>query len=391
MLKPDLVREIVQSMQRRVSIPVTVKCRIGADNRDSYVELKEFITSARDGGARKFIIHSRKCFLKGLSTKQNRDIPPLKYGVVHRLRQEFPELTFILNGGIANFNNAAEHMVESGYLYRPNPEIEQKPKSGCLDLKWDDTTPIYAFQPTSVFSTSIQTAREAAIAEQENAAASSAYELDIAEEILKTPLASIANDDASINCTVSGMSTTTAAAIEMPTTSTTAAADGFLLPAVHGVMIGRAAFNNPFLFATADSRFYGVPDPCLTRREVAQRYIKYCEWAQSDDGPKKKVGGRKGQPVTTSVLMRPMHNLMIGMKNCGRYKQALNDLYMERIKGINGTPNPSPREIVSKVIVSRVLQDGYMNFIESSCRVYTLRLADVANAMFHPAIVWLSV
>ena len=78
MLEPDLVREIVSSMQRRVSIPVTVKCRIGADEKDSYEELKHFIHCARDGGARKFIIHSRKCFLSGLTTKQNRDIPPLK-------------------------------------------------------------------------------------------------------------------------------------------------------------------------------------------------------------------------------------------------------------------------------------------------------------------------
>ena len=109
MLEPDLVREIVSSMVRRVSIPITVKCRIGADDKDSYEELLEFIRAANAGGANKFIIHSRKCFLNGLSTKQNRDIPPLKYEVVHSLVKEFPDLKFILNGGISLFNDFSPH------------------------------------------------------------------------------------------------------------------------------------------------------------------------------------------------------------------------------------------------------------------------------------------
>lgn len=117
MLQPDLVREIVYSMQRRVSIPVTVKCRIGADELDSYDDLLNFIRCANSGGVKKFVIHSRKCLLSGLTTKQNREIPPLKYEVVHRLINEFPDLQFVLNGGIQSFEEAKVHINKSGYLH----------------------------------------------------------------------------------------------------------------------------------------------------------------------------------------------------------------------------------------------------------------------------------
>ena len=111
MLQPSLVREIVHSMKRRVSCPVTVKCRLGVTNhRDTYAELVEFITEAHLGGADKFIIHCRDCVLEGLSTKQNREIPPLRYGEIQRLRREFPDLTFILNGGVQTLDSALEHL-----------------------------------------------------------------------------------------------------------------------------------------------------------------------------------------------------------------------------------------------------------------------------------------
>eukprot|EP01035_Chromulina_nebulosa_P002734 gene2734-3723_t len=171
MLQPDLVRQIVSSMSRRVSIPVTVKCRIGADDMDSYEELTRFISEAHQGGANKFIIHSRKCLLSGLTTKQNREVPPLRYEVVHRLVRDFPELKFVLNGGINTLADAQLHMDPAGYRF-----------------------------------------------EEES------------------------------------------------------------LPAVHGVMIGRAAYSNPLLLCNVDSVFYGEKDPCLSRRQILQRYIEYCEW-----------------------------------------------------------------------------------------------------------------
>jgi tRNA-dihydrouridine synthase A len=241
MLEPEHVREIVHTMQRRSLKPITVKCRIGADDKDSYEDLLHFIRCANEGGVKKFIIHSRKCLLSGLTTKQNRDIPPLKYEVVHRLVRDFPDLTFILNGGIQSFHQAKSHLDMEGQ-----------------SLWGNDHEP---------------------------------------------------------------------------------------LPPVHGVMIGRMAYHNPVAFATADSTFFGVRDPGLTRRQILERYIDYCEWCQVE-GPSRILKGHK-QMVTTSVLVNSMRNVICGIKHVQKFRAALNDIYVAKTRGVNGCANPSPREVVS--------------------------------------------
>lgn len=94
MLEPDLVRQLVYEMGRRVSVPISVKCRIGVDEQDSYDELKNFISTVHQGGVNKFIIHSRKCLLK-LNPKQNRDIPPLQYEVCYDISISFLHSDFV--------------------------------------------------------------------------------------------------------------------------------------------------------------------------------------------------------------------------------------------------------------------------------------------------------
>ena len=106
MAKPDLVAECVATMQHAVSIPITVKSRIGIDDLDSYEALSHFIETIAKIHCKTFIIHARKAWLRGLSPKQNRDIPPLRYEVVYQLKQDYPQLNFILNGGIHNLNDA---------------------------------------------------------------------------------------------------------------------------------------------------------------------------------------------------------------------------------------------------------------------------------------------
>ena len=100
MLEPTLVADCVQAMQAKVRVPVTVKCRIGVDDHDSYESLHSFIKIVASTGCKTFIIHARKAWLKGLSPKQNRDIPPLQYEIVHKIKQDFPHLNIILNGGL---------------------------------------------------------------------------------------------------------------------------------------------------------------------------------------------------------------------------------------------------------------------------------------------------
>ena len=100
MFDPKLVAEITRAMQKAVNIPVTVKCRLGVDKMDKYEDVHNFIrVVSHEGGVNKFIIHARKCLLNGLSPHENRTIPELKYDWVIRLKQDFPDLRFVINGG----------------------------------------------------------------------------------------------------------------------------------------------------------------------------------------------------------------------------------------------------------------------------------------------------
>lgn len=110
MLEPKLVAECVSAMRNAVSLPVTVKCRIGVDNHDSYAELCKFIQTVADAGCQTFIIHARKAWLNGLSPKENREIPPLQYDVVYQLKRDFPQLKVILNGGLKTIEAIDEAM-----------------------------------------------------------------------------------------------------------------------------------------------------------------------------------------------------------------------------------------------------------------------------------------
>ena len=158
MAEPALVAECVAAMQAAVDIPVTVKSRIGIDHQDSYGELVQFVDTIAAAGCRTFIVHARKAWLHGLSPKENREVPPLRYEFVHALKQDFPQLEIILNGGITDLDSAAAHMAH-----------------------------------------------------------------------------------------------------------------------VDGVMIGRAAYHNPYLLAEADRRFYGDDHPIPSRQEIVERFLPYVE------------------------------------------------------------------------------------------------------------------
>ena len=106
MAEPELVAKCVSNMMTSVSLPVTVKCRIGIDDRDSQAELEDFIGTVADAGCSTFIVHARKAILSGLSPKENREIPPLKYNSVFAVKQAFPELSIIINGGIKTLHDA---------------------------------------------------------------------------------------------------------------------------------------------------------------------------------------------------------------------------------------------------------------------------------------------
>jgi tRNA-dihydrouridine synthase A len=110
MAHPQLVADCVKAMSDAVSIPVTVKHRIGINGRDSYEQLCDFVGTVRDAGCGSFTVHARIAILEGLSPKENRDIPPLRYDVVAQLKTDFPELEIVLNGGIKTLDECRVHL-----------------------------------------------------------------------------------------------------------------------------------------------------------------------------------------------------------------------------------------------------------------------------------------
>ncbi len=158
MAEPELVAECIATMQNAVKIPVTVKHRIGIDDMEDYEGLVNFVSTIATTGCHTFIVHARKAWLKGLSPKENREVPPLQYDKVYQLKRDFPHLEIIINGGITTLEQSKQ-----------------------------------------------------------------------------------------------------------------------LLEHVDGVMLGREAYANPYLLAEVDQQIYGVSRPIISRQEVMEGFIAYCE------------------------------------------------------------------------------------------------------------------
>lgn len=135
MLEPTLVADCMKAMQDAVNVPVTIKCRIGVDNDDSYANLCRFIEMVTTAGCKTFIIHARKAWLSGLSPKQNREVPPLQYDIVRQIKRDYSSLSIIINGGIKTIDDIEAQLpyvdgVMIGRAAYSNPyllaEIQQK-------------------------------------------------------------------------------------------------------------------------------------------------------------------------------------------------------------------------------------------------------------------------
>jgi tRNA-dihydrouridine synthase A len=112
MREPELVGDCVRAMRDAVDVPVTVKCRIGVDDQDDYAGLQHFTETMLEAGVRELAVHARKAWLQGLSPKENREIPPLDYERVYRLKREFPQLVVVINGGITTVAQVQAHLTQ---------------------------------------------------------------------------------------------------------------------------------------------------------------------------------------------------------------------------------------------------------------------------------------
>ena len=142
MLKPALVADCVRAIRDATSLPVTVKCRIGIDNRDDYEFFAAFAEAVAAVGIDALIVHARAALLSGLSPKENREIPPLKHDYVHRLKKERPELIVILNGGLSNVADIRSHLTQGvdgvmlGRAAYHRPALLAELEQSLIDPAW---------------------------------------------------------------------------------------------------------------------------------------------------------------------------------------------------------------------------------------------------------------
>ncbi|SET52435.1 tRNA-U16,U17-dihydrouridine synthase [Paracoccus homiensis] len=142
MKTPDLVAECVSQMMAVSPVEVTVKCRIGVDDQIAEEVLPHFVATMRDAGVRRIAIHARKAWLQGLSPRENREIPPLDYPLVHRMKQDFPDLHLSLNGGVASLDEVREHLrVMDGVMVGRAAYHQPWDILGAADRLWEDTPP----------------------------------------------------------------------------------------------------------------------------------------------------------------------------------------------------------------------------------------------------------
>ena len=142
MKTPDLVADCVRAMIAESPVEVTVKCRIGVDDQDPEVVLPDFLSRMRDAGVSRVTIHARKAWLQGLSPKDNREIPPLDYPLVHRMKAEFPDLHLSVNGGIASLAQVREHLgAMDGVMVGRAAYHQPWDILGEADRLWGETPP----------------------------------------------------------------------------------------------------------------------------------------------------------------------------------------------------------------------------------------------------------
>ena len=155
MREPELVADCMAAMIAAVRVPVTVKCRIGVDDQDPEESLFRLVDACAAAGVTQFVVHARKALLKGLSPKENRDIPPLNYPLVYRLKRERPDLTVVINGGIASLDEAMAHLEAVDGVMLGRAAYHEPGLLGAVDRRVfgeagadvDDRAAVVAYRP----------------------------------------------------------------------------------------------------------------------------------------------------------------------------------------------------------------------------------------------------
>ncbi len=142
MNEPQLVADCVKAMRDAVTLPVTVKHRIGVDKTENYGFVRDFVGTVAQAGCEVFIVHARNAWLKGISPKENRELPPLRYETVHRLKREFPQLTIVLNGGLKTNAQITEQLAHVDGVMLGREAYQQPWVMADWDARFFGATPV---------------------------------------------------------------------------------------------------------------------------------------------------------------------------------------------------------------------------------------------------------
>jgi tRNA-dihydrouridine synthase A len=151
MREAALVADCVAAMRHAVSLPVTVKCRIGVDEQDPEESLRDLIGLCARAGVKIFAVHARKAWLEGLSPKENRDVPPLDYDLVYRVKREHPKLTIVINGGIATLEEADAHLTHVDGVMMGRAAYHSPPMLTQVDARFYDGEDVVLEEAVSAY------------------------------------------------------------------------------------------------------------------------------------------------------------------------------------------------------------------------------------------------
>lgn len=332
MFSPELVRDCVAAMRAAVSIPVTVKCRLGADDLDSYEDFARFVGVVAEGGCQHFIVHARKCILKGLDPKWNRTVPPLRYPWVQRVALENPHLRFSVNGGLVAWEQVEQLLcLERGVMGEGGGKEEGEGKEAGGGEQ--QVCPPTFSQEGGGDGEALccggeeeEEKKEVLIASAAKEAGEEEGDVAAASAAAADPAGTKPKHDAHIG--------------RLPPTQflTPGVVPGVESPGTYGgpnsvlssIMIGRAAYGTPWMFADADRRIFGTPNPGLSRRQVLRAYLDYAE-ALPGGLPEEERGWSEHRPFT---LAKPLINLFQGEYGGGRFRRTLSQGLQDRKLGL---------------------------------------------------------
>lgn len=366
MFSPGLVRDCVRAMREAApNTEITVKCRLGADHMDSYEEFRNFVAIVSESGCKHFIVHARKAFLKGLDPKANRTIPPLRYYWVQRIAIEFPHLRFSLNGGII-FLEQIEQLLsltrEGEPLEFPSaPPLSNEEKEFIEQRKKERKEQRQKKDDSTTADSPSENEKLAEIVEglQKLSCVSDGEPVSISSPV--TDIETIERDEndpgvIKFRAIMAKKAVHDAIVGRVPESQFyEGVRQGKVAPGTYGdytthifdsLMIGRAAYNNMWIFADADRRLFGAPNPGFSRREIIHKYLEYCETV-IDTLPEDE---KKMSLYKPFELVKPLIGLFHGERGSGKFRAVLTQGVLEKKMSIRDSIFAAMEELASEVL-----------------------------------------